>query len=286
MPNEQHETNRASWNAATARHMTHRDDAAVLARLRDGEPILFPEELELLGDLRGARVLHLQCNDGLDTLALAREGAAEVVGVDISDVAVEAASRRALASGLPVRIERGDVLDWMGAAAARGERFDRVFASYGALCWISDLGAYMRGVASLLAPGGRFVSIEFHPVFAVFEPGWLVERSYFGRAGGWVWEEGVQDYVGYLADDPAVAAEARAWINPSACVEFQWTVADVVTAVLGAGMTLEALREYPYANGWQPFPEMRGDEERRYWPPAGRELPMMLALAASPAGAR
>lgn len=281
MPNAQHETNRASWNAATARHLTHRDDGEVLARLREGEPILFPEELTLLGDLRGRRVLHLQCNDGIDTLALAREGAAEVVGVDISDVAVETAARRALASGLPVRIERADVLDWMVAAAARGERFDRVFASYGALCWIADLDAWMRGAASLLAPGGRVVVVEFHPLFMVFEPGWVIERSYFGSRDGWHWEEGVQDYVGYLEEDPAAAAAARAWVNPSACVEFQWTVADIVTAVLGAGLTLEALREYPYANGWQPFPEMRGDDQRRFHPPAGRELPMMVAVAAT-----
>jgi SAM-dependent methyltransferase len=280
MPNEQHETNRASWNAATARHLTHRDDAEVLARVRDGAPILFPEELELLGDLRGRRVLHLQCNDGLDTLALAREGAAEVVGVDISDVAVETAARRGAASGLPVRFERGDVLDWMGAAALAGERFERVFASYGALCWIADLGAWMRGAASLLAPGGRLVVVEFHPLFAVFEPGWAIERSYFGAAGGWRFEEGIQDYVGYLADDPAEAAAARAWVNPHACVEFQWTVGDIVTAVLGAGLRLEALHEHPYANGWQPFPEMRGDDQRRYWPPASRELPMMVSLAA------
>lgn len=254
MPNEQHETNRASWNAATARHLTHRDDAAVLARLHAGEPILFPEELDLLGDLRGRRVLHLQCNDGIDTLALAREGADEVVGVDISDVAVATASARGVASGLPVSFERGDVLDWMTDAAAAGERFDRVFASYGALCWIADLEGWMRGAASLLAPGGRLVVIEFHPLFAIFEPGWVVERSYFGARGGWRWEEGVQDYVGYLEEDPAAAAEARAWVNPSACVEFQWTVADIVTAVLAAGLRLEALREYPYANGWQPFP--------------------------------
>lgn len=283
MPNAQHETNRASWNAATTRHMTHRDDDAVLARLRDGEPILFAEELELLGDLRGRRVLHLQCNDGLDTLALAREGAAEVVGVDISDVAVSVAARRGDASGLPVRFERADVLDWTAAAAAAGERFERVFASYGALCWIADLAAWMRGAAALLAPGGRLVVVEFHPLFAVFEPGWVVERSYFGRREGWRWDEGVQDYVGYLAEDPQVAAAARAWVNPSACVEFQWTVADIVTAVLGAGLTLETLREYPYANGWQPFPEMRGDDRRRFHPPAGRELPMMVALAAGAA---
>ncbi len=74
----------------------------------------------------------------------------------------------------------------------------------------------MRGVASLLAPGGRLVVVEFHPLFAVFEPGWVVERSYFGDRGGWRCDEGIQDYVGYLADDPAEAAEARAWVNPHA----------------------------------------------------------------------
>lgn len=284
MPDARHELNRTSWNAATARHLTHRRDLP--ARLRDGAPILFDEELELLGDVTGVRIAHLQCNDGADTLALARLGA-RATGVDISDTAIAAAREHSAASGIDARFERGDVLEWTAAAAARGERFDVVFASYGALCWIADLAAWMRGAAALLEPGGRLAIVEFHPLMYVFDPGWRVERAYFGSAGGQRWEEGVEDYVGYTGaagDGDGAGERARAWVNPHACVEFQWTLADVLSAALGAGLAIERVAEHPYANGWQAFPDMRGDERRRFHPPAGRELPLMYSLLARRAG--
>ncbi|ADB49663.1 class I SAM-dependent methyltransferase [Conexibacter woesei] len=273
MPDQQHELNRASWNTATSRHLTHKRDLA--ARLRDGESNLFPEEVELLGDVRGKRVVHLQCNDGTDTLGIAALGA-DALGVDISDVAVEAARRLSEDGGIAARFERADVLDWLPAAAARGERFDVVFASYGALCWISDLPAWMRGAAGVLAPGGRLVVVEFHPLVSTLEEGWKLDHPYFGRPGGQTWQEGIEDYVGYTAGDAA----SRSWTNPDVCVEFQHSLGDVLSAALGAGLLIEHFDEHRHCNGWQPFPDMTGDEQRRFHPPTGKELPMMFSLAA------
>lgn len=292
MPTDAHELNRRSWNAATARHVTHRADLA--QRLRDGETTLWTEERELLGDLTGRRVLHLQCNDGADTLGLAQLGG-DALGVDISDVAVENARRLSRESGIAARFERADVLDWLPAARTVGERFDVVFASYGALPWISDLGAWMRGAAGVLAPGGRFVLVEFHPLTYVFEEGWRIERSYFPAPGGQRWEEGVEDYVGYSAADGAgsgedgsgeagEAAAARGWSNPNPCVEFQWTLGDVLSAVAAAGLRIERFAEHGHSNFWRPFPDMRGDGAGRWFPPAGRELPLMFSLAARAGG--
>jgi 2-polyprenyl-3-methyl-5-hydroxy-6-metoxy-1,4-benzoquinol methylase len=79
------ETTRRSWNVATRNHNAHKGDQA--AFLRAGGDVLFPEELELLGDLRGKRLVHVQCNAGQDTLCLARRGAV-ATGVDLSDEAI------------------------------------------------------------------------------------------------------------------------------------------------------------------------------------------------------
>ena len=49
-----HEQNRRSWNAATPAHNSHKRDQAVF--LREGGSTLFPEELELLGELGGRRI--------------------------------------------------------------------------------------------------------------------------------------------------------------------------------------------------------------------------------------
>ncbi|HEU4847806.1 MAG TPA: hypothetical protein VFT03_06380, partial [Rubrobacteraceae bacterium] len=62
------EQNRFSWNGAVGAHDSHRGDLAGF--LRAGGSTLFPEELELLGDLEGKALAHLQCNSGGDSLSL------------------------------------------------------------------------------------------------------------------------------------------------------------------------------------------------------------------------
>ena len=201
-----HELNRLSWNTATVAHNSHKGDQA--AFFRNGGSTLFPEERELLGDLPGLRLLHLQCNAGQDTLSLVRDGA-DATGVDISDEAIDFARQLSADAGLPARFERADVLDWMPAAAARGERFDRVFTSYGAICWLSDLSAWARGIASLLAPGGRFAMVEFHPFSLYFDEQWQPRYDYFN---GDATEEpaGVGDYVAASARGSASSTIIRA----------------------------------------------------------------------------
>ncbi|BAZ23858.1 putative methyltransferase [Kalymmatonema gypsitolerans NIES-4073] len=80
-----HEENRLSWNEATKAHNSHKGDQAKFFRL--GGSTLFPEEKELLGDIAGLSLVHLQCNAGQDTLSLVQLGAV-ATGVDISDEAI------------------------------------------------------------------------------------------------------------------------------------------------------------------------------------------------------
>ncbi len=66
-----HEENRLSWNAATVAHNSHKGDQA--AFFRNGGNKLHSEEKELLGDVQGLSIVHLQCNSGQDTLSLAHQ---------------------------------------------------------------------------------------------------------------------------------------------------------------------------------------------------------------------
>jgi len=36
---------------------------------------------------------------------------------------------------------------------------------YGAVGWICDLHAWATGISTMLEPGGRFVYVEFHPLW-------------------------------------------------------------------------------------------------------------------------
>src|SRR4051794_14240468 len=108
-----HEDNRRAWNVATDAHNSHKQDQAKF--LREGGSTLYPEEIELLGDIAGRTLLHLQCNAGQDTLSLARLGA-QVTGVDISDTAIAFARQLSDESGIPGTFIRSDIYDWFAQA--------------------------------------------------------------------------------------------------------------------------------------------------------------------------
>ncbi len=279
MRSDLHEANRLSWNAATRAHNSHKADQA--AFFRNGGSTLYPEELQLLGHLDGLRLLHLQCNAGQDSLSLARLGA-RVTGVDIADSAIDFARQLSRDSGIAADFQRDDILRWLPVAATRGERFERVFASYGTLVWLSDLKRWADGIAQVLVPGGRFVLVEFHPFALYFDPHWQPAYDYFSREP--IAESGVSDYVaesGASLAPSGYRAGVENFSNPHPSYEFQWGLADVIGALLGACLQLERLEEYPYANGWTGFDGMRDGGGGRMLPPADRpRLPLMYGLSA------
>ncbi len=281
MRRDLHEQNRLSWNEATRAHNSHKGDQARF--LREGGSTLFPEELELLGDVAGRSLVHLSCNAGQDTLSLARFGA-RVTGVDISDVAIEDARRIAASAEIEATFVRADVYDWLAEAAARGDRYDLAFTSYGALGWLSDVAAWARGVAGVLAPGGRVVIVEFHPTAYLFDEKYRLTYPYTTRGAPITEPTGVSDYVarsGELLVPWGYEAGETAFRNPHPAHGFGWGVGELVTALLEPGLTLEALREWPHSNGCALFERMRELPGRRLVPPEDvPELPLMIGIAA------
>ena len=272
-----HEANRLSWTAATRAHNSHKGDQARF--LREGGSTLFPEELELLGELRGRSLLHLQCNSGQDTLSLAARGAL-VTGVDISDEAIDFARSLSAGSGLPGTFERADVYDWL--ASASPARFDVVFCSYGVIGWLSDLNPWAAGISRVLKPGGRFVYVDFHPVLWLFDEKLRLTYPY---GGGHPISEavGVGDYVAKSGEGlvPWGFEEGvRDFKNPHPCHSFQWGLGDVINPLVRHGLMLERLEEYCYANGCQVVEGMREAPGHRFLLPEGvPEIPLMFGLS-------
>lgn len=273
--------NRRSWNAVSQAHESHRGDLAGF--LCDGGNTLFPEERELLGDLDGKTLAHLQCNSGGDSLSLALLGAT-VTGVDISDEAISSARELSSKTGIPADFVRADVYDWLAATAQSDQRFNVVFGSYGVVCWLPDLGAWGRGVAAVLKPGGRFVLVDFHPAAEMFDEQWNRSGAYTSGGEPNLLEEGVGDYVGEAAGGltPAGFVEGvRNFENPHRCHLFRWGLGEVVTALAGAGLRITVLKEYPYSNGERHFAGMRELSGRRMVPPEGvPAVPLMYGIVA------
>jgi SAM-dependent methyltransferase len=266
------EPNRAWWDERVAGHVE--SEFYDLSRFMDGGSTLRPFELAEVGDVTGKRIAHLQCHFGLDSLSWARAGAS-VAGLDFSGPAVDAANRLAAETGLDARFVEADVYD--AVAALGGERFDIVYTGLGALNWLPDLPRWAKIVAELIAPGGFLYVSEFHPItwmFADNEP--ELELDYFHNPEGERFGDGEQ---GSYAD---VDVPAR----NNATLEWAHTLADVVTAVLGAGLRLELLSEHDYTL-FPRFPHLVEDRELLtagvvYRQPEGTpRLPLMYSLRAA-----
>jgi len=281
LPRNLHEENRISWNAATEAHNSHKIDQASF--LRNNGHTLFPEELDLLGDLKGKKLVHLQCNAGQDTLSLAKFGA-DVTGVDISDTAIIFATQLSKESGIPATFIRMDVFDWLDQTVASGERYDIVFSSYGAICWLSDLPRWANRIGKILSPGGRLVLVEFHPFASIFEEDWSIKYDYFTSGKPMNWGDGIGDYVAMSGSalSPMGKLEGiKDFVNPHPCHEWIWTIGDILESVIAAGMTIRAFREYPYSNGAKLLKGMTEKPGRRMYPPPHLPaLPLMYGLVA------
>ena len=77
--------NRHSWNNRTDAHM--KSEFYDLEGFLNGRTSLNDIELNLLGDLNGKSILHLQCHFGQDSISLSRLGA-KFTANDLSDKAI------------------------------------------------------------------------------------------------------------------------------------------------------------------------------------------------------
>jgi SAM-dependent methyltransferase len=268
---------RRSWNAATRNHNAHKGDQA--AFLRDGST-LFDEELAALGDVHGARIVHMQCNAGQDTLSLAKLGA-DVTGVDLSDEAIAFARQLSHDSGIAARFEQGELLRWLD-----GDRgpFDVAFCSYGALGWLPDLGRWARGVERLLAPGGRLVIVEFHPVAWSIGASLRLDGDDYFRREPFV--EPVGDYVAASGAGLLAVAVGETRANDIPAWSYQHGLGTIVTAVASAGLVIEQLVEHPHSNGCKLIDALVPAEGRRFvWPEGAARVPLMYSLVARRADA-
>jgi SAM-dependent methyltransferase len=252
-PRLMHRANQAAWDEAAERYEGWLVDA--IAEIRGGGVNLFGAEVELIGDLHGRcrRAIHLQCAAGRDTLALWNLGAEEVVGVDFSPRMLELAARLREATGAPARWVLSDVLETPHDLDASA---DLLYTGRGALIWIHDLEAWAEVVARLLAPGGRFVLFEGHPVE------WLFDADDQGR---WI----ATDYD-YFGGPEASRGWAPAYIDRLSLADAEqslkfaraWTLGEVITALLRTNLRLERLTEYPI-DWWGGHADVRREERGR-----------------------
>ena len=242
--NRKHEENGRAWDiVARAKYEAESEDHLQLLRA-GGHDLLAPELEVLSPHLSGARVIHLQCSHGLDTLGLLNLGASSVTGIDISPEMVSQAQRKASALGRSATFLCSDVLD---LPAKLDGTADLVYTGKGALPWMMDLSAWAEVVARLLRPGGRVFVFEGHPLAAL----WVREATSLRlRQDVGYFDQVPRESPGF----PASVVERELGPTRPRLLERFWTPAEVITCLQSAGLRLELFREHalPF---WDQFPQ-------------------------------
>jgi len=119
-----------------------------------------PTTFELIGSVKGKKVLDLACGEGYNTRILARKGA-NVIGVDRSKRLIDLAETEDRKEQLGIRYHRTDANDLKGIPDCL---FDLV-TCFMALQDIEDYEGAVAEVARVLKQGGRFVFSIPHPCF-------------------------------------------------------------------------------------------------------------------------
>lgn len=266
------EGNRANWDERVPIHLASK--SYDLTGFLRGEKQLTRIERAEMGDVRGKRLLHLQCHFGMDTLNWARLGA-EVTGLDISPAAIEAATRLATYAEIPgTRFVAANVYD--APEALGGETFDIVYTGIGALNWLPDIEAWAQVVAACLVPGGRFYILECHPVLWSLDneredQALILKYPYFETAE-----------PGYVADDAQTYTDGPPLTESPVSYEWNHGVGEIIDALLRAGLRLDFVHEHRDVP-WQALPWLvPGDDPRTWVMPEGRErVPLTFSLGAT-----
>ncbi|MDW9378933.1 class I SAM-dependent methyltransferase [Chryseobacterium sp. JV558] len=255
------EINKNSWNAKVEPHL--KSDFYFVDEFLNGRSSLNSIELELLGDIQGKSILHLQCHFGQDSISLSRMGA-KVTGIDLSDKAIEAGKDLAQQCKTDTEFICSDVYTLPDVL---DRKFDIVYTSYGTIGWLPDLEKWAGVINHFLKPGGQFIMAEFHPVVWMFDDDFTkVAYNYFNE------KPIVETYEGTYADQTAPIVQEYIMWNHS--------LSEVLDNLIKKDISINTIREFD----WSPYPCFSHvDEfEKGKWriPQFGNKIPLVYALAA------
>jgi SAM-dependent methyltransferase len=233
----------AAWNLTAEKFAS--DIERDVAFLRSGGVNLEEPELRVLRKvISGGSAIHLQCSHGLDTLSLLNLGIGEVIGLDISERMLALAREKSDLLRAPARWVHADVLE---PPAELFGLADLVYTGKGALPWVRDIGRWAAVVKSLLRDGGHLFVFEGHPLDWIWDPEADTHRLHAQRSYFDTQARANEDF-------PARAVERYASPDqvPPPAWEYHWSLGDLVTAVVRAGLLVEVLEEHD-AHYWPRF---------------------------------
>jgi len=201
------------------------------------------DQLQLIGDVKGKRVLEVGCGGGQCSIAFAKRGAI-ATGMDLSDEQVEFARGLAKAEGVEATFMQGAADD---LSAIPDASQDVVFSAY-ALQYVEHMDRCFGEVARVMKPGGLFVFSLDHPFwYCVAEGDMRIVFSYFDTVYWYDWEQK------QMPTRPKVT-------------QFQRTVGDWFRFLRGAGLEVLDIIEP------EPVEEGSGQDWGEYYSPERQKM--------------
>ncbi|GGP20175.1 class I SAM-dependent methyltransferase [Silvimonas iriomotensis] len=219
----------------------------------DGAPE-WPAIRAVLPPVTGLRVADLGCGFGWAARWLREQGAASVLGLDLSQKMIERA--RAMTQDPAIEYAIAD-LDALSLPAAA---FDLVYSAL-AFHYVPDFSRLVRTIRQALAPGGQLVFTIEHPVFMA------------ANHAHWIKDEDGRDTwpVNRYADEGERCTD---WFVDGV-IKYHRTLATTLNTLIEAGFHLQHINEFaPTPAQVAKVPALAPERER----------PMMLIVSASVQG--
>lgn len=205
---------------------------------------------KVLPEFDGRRVLDLGCGYGWHCLYAAENGAQSVLGIDISEKMLLAASEKNSHERIEYRRSAMEDLDFPE------NTFDIVISSL-AFHYVEDFELLVQNISRWMAPGGWFVFSAEHPVFTAYG-----SQDWFYDSDGNILHFPVDNYYYEGRRDAVFLGEK--------VTKYHRTLTSYLNTLLADGFELRHIVEPQPSEDMLDIPGMR-DEMRR---------PMMLIVAA------
>ena len=187
------------------------------------------DELQLIGPVKGKRVLEIGCGGAQCSIAFARQGA-RVTGIDVAQAQIEIATQLCAENGVEVDLLQGDMSDLSRIASGSQD----VVFSVSAIGYVPDLDVCFKEVYRVLKSQGILVIADGHPFSRVIAEKEEHESYEF---------EGYDDVCNrflnsYWDTGPKISGEPGAQF-----AQFDRTIGDYVRDIVGAGLVVEDVIE-------------------------------------------
>ena len=184
-----------------------------------------------LGYISGKSIVHLQCNTGADSIALAQKGAI-VTGIDIVPENIFYAKKLSHELGIKnVDFIECNILELKDKHNCK---YDMVFTTEGVLYWLPDLNRWAETVKHLLKESGVLYLLDGHPFSMIFDEEKMKNSILEIKYPYFVKEPEREEVIGEYTGKP----------EESECYGWMYNVSEIINALIKAGLTIEFFNEY------------------------------------------